>query len=129
VFIPHTTALGTPHWWLAAHGYTNQAFELEELTDEDGDGLQAWQEWIAGTVPTNPGSVFGITGFSSPAGADGIVVHWQSMTDCVYSVSLNTCPTGDFTEIRGNIRFPQNCYTDTVHESAQKMYYRIGVGR
>jgi hypothetical protein len=128
-FAPYTTAMGTPHYWLAAHGYTNQAFELEELTDEDGDGMQAWQEWIAGTVPTDPGSFFRITALSSRRSDEGIVIHWDSRTGCVYSVLWQIGMTGEFNEIQGDILFPQNCYTDTVHAAEEKLYYRIGVRR
>ena len=55
-FAPDLTTKGTPHWWLASYGLTNN-FETEDTSDADGDGHQAWQEFITGTVPTNKLSV------------------------------------------------------------------------
>jgi len=51
-FAATTAALGTPHWWLAQYGWT-QNFDTVEAADQDGDGLFTWQEYIAGTCPTN----------------------------------------------------------------------------
>lgn len=50
--------LGTPEPWLIQYGLTNATPAAEELTDADGDGMFAWQEYVAGTVPTNRASVF-----------------------------------------------------------------------
>jgi hypothetical protein len=53
-----TTNTGTPHWWLAQYGLsTNDAGALYE----DGDGMPAWKEYIAGTDPTNKLSVLQVT--------------------------------------------------------------------
>jgi len=51
-FVATTTTKGTPHWWLADHGWT-QDFEAVDNSDTDGDDLLAWQEFAAHTVPTN----------------------------------------------------------------------------
>ena len=55
--------LGTPEWWLAAHGLTNNGdtFAEAESLDGDNDGMEAWEEWICDTIPTNGGSVLQIT--------------------------------------------------------------------
>jgi hypothetical protein len=46
-----TTNTGTPHWWLAQYGLMN--FEVDAISDPDGDGLPTWQEYLLGTCPTN----------------------------------------------------------------------------
>ncbi len=46
-------ARGTPQWWLAQYGWTND-FTGAELGDQDGDGVATWREFLAGTNPTNP---------------------------------------------------------------------------
>ncbi|MGQ9662729.1 MAG: hypothetical protein ACUVWX_10415 [Kiritimatiellia bacterium] len=51
------TSHGTPYPWLHQYGYTNN-YEYWDVQDEDGDGLETWQEYIAGTDPTNSWSVF-----------------------------------------------------------------------
>ena len=68
-------ALGTPLAWLAGHGWTNDV-DQAELSDTDGDGLAAWQEYIAGTVPTNRASRFTVSVDPRP-GAMDVVVETQ----------------------------------------------------
>ncbi|MEI6972187.1 MAG: hypothetical protein WCL44_11820, partial [bacterium] len=51
------TSNGTPHAWLQLHGYTNN-YDDADWSDEDKDRSFAWQEYQAGTVPTNDRSVF-----------------------------------------------------------------------
>ena len=50
---------GTPHAWLAQHGLATN--ETGELYDE-GDGVPAWQEYVADTDPTSTASCFRIRG-------------------------------------------------------------------
>ncbi len=60
-FDAYRTVHDVPKWWLAQYGWTND-FEAAALTDHDGDGMAAWQEYYAGTDPTNPASVFKLIG-------------------------------------------------------------------
>lgn len=45
--------------------------------DADGDGVPNWQEYLAGTDPTNPNSVFKFSsaGFSTN-GTPGVALNW-----------------------------------------------------
>ena len=52
-------ALGTPHEWLTAHGWTSN-FDVVEADDIDLDGMATWEEYIAGTIPTSSVSRFEI---------------------------------------------------------------------
>ena len=57
-FAPQVTQnTGTPHWWLAENGLTNQSFEIEATLDSDREGFPSGQEYIAGTCPTDAASV------------------------------------------------------------------------
>jgi hypothetical protein len=48
-----------PHLWLDEYGLvSNGDYESAVSDDTDGDGYTAWQEYVAGTVPTNAESVF-----------------------------------------------------------------------
>ena len=51
-FAATLAARGTPHWWLAQWGWTNN-FDVVESLDQDGDGLFTWEEYPPNTCPTN----------------------------------------------------------------------------
>ena len=57
---PTTTTNGTPVSWLASY-YPSTDPDVADWSDTDGDGMYAWQEYQAGTVPTDVNSVFKIT--------------------------------------------------------------------
>jgi formylglycine-generating enzyme required for sulfatase activity len=61
--LPH----GTPLEWLAQYGLTNNLVRAE-LLDLDGDGSAMWEEYWAGTNPTNAASVLALSGQFLPAG-------------------------------------------------------------
>ena len=44
---------GTPEWWMAQYGLTNN-FAVDELADPDNDGFTTRQEYLGGTDPNNP---------------------------------------------------------------------------
>jgi hypothetical protein len=76
LFAPDQTEQGTPLWWLAAHGLAPNADAAGE--DQDGDGMSNWQEYVAGTDPTNEASYLRL---SLPAGSPGgsVEMSFQSV--------------------------------------------------
>jgi hypothetical protein len=72
------TAQGTPYAWLAQFGITSNQ-ETLDLTDIDGDGALTWEEYVAGTDPTNPDSAFGILGIEFVGGLPQL--RWFGTTD------------------------------------------------
>jgi hypothetical protein len=123
----------TPEWWLAGYGWTN-AFNAAATNDSDRDGMLAWQEYGAGTDPTNPASYLGIVAISNAAlsGLPGTLVRWQSVTGRFYRVgretNLLTSPLFQFT-VRSNVPAtpPFNTVTDTNVTGKGTYFYRIGV--
>ena len=57
-YYPYTTN-GTPYVWLNRYGLTNE-YATADGTDDDHDGMTAWQEYQAGTDPADSNSVFRI---------------------------------------------------------------------
>jgi len=56
-FTANLAASNTPEWWLAAsHPEWTNNFDFHATNDFDNDWLFAWQEFIAGTLATNPDS-------------------------------------------------------------------------
>lgn len=79
---------GTPQSWLVSHGLTNASLDIDETNDTDGDGLPNWQEWVAGTDPTNDASTLRMSD-PSPT-TEGILLQWPSVPGKTYSLLRST---------------------------------------
>lgn len=117
---------GTPEWWLASHELTNETWDVEAMADHDGDGMTTWQEWIAGTTPTNSQSVFVAEG-NVDAQTSEHVLTWPSQTGRTYSVRWSDNLQSGFTEIAGDIPAtpPVNVFTDTVQRTSGLLLYDV----
>ena len=60
-----TTPVPVPHRWLDTYpallSEAGNDYEAAALADSDGDGFEAWREFVAGTDPTDPDDVFRAT--------------------------------------------------------------------
>ncbi len=116
---------GMPDWWETTH-FTN-GIAAAATADADGDGMNNWQEWVAGTQPTNAGSIF-----AADIGATNTVgrtVTWFSTSNRNYAVYWSSNLLAGFGPLATNLTPtpPLNMYTDTVHNAEWLLYYRIGV--
>ena len=100
-----------------------------DFSDADRDGMNNWQEWRAGTVPSDATSVLRLL---SPeiAGSD-VIVSWSSVVGRKYrlerSSDLSAHPafvtlTSDLAGLAG-----VTTYVDTNAASAGVFFYRVGV--
>jgi hypothetical protein len=69
------TPHGVPYSWLNAAGITNDQDQVEN-NDPDNDGMATWQEYYAGTDPTNAGSAFKIVALGGNGG-----ITWYGTTN------------------------------------------------
>jgi hypothetical protein len=113
---------GTPYLWLAQYGLTN--FSTDSFADQDMDGLSAWQEYIAGTGPTNAQSNLSL---SLQQTASQKMLQWASVSGRVYSVYWTTNLLNSFQPLETNIVWPQNSWTNGIHETQAGGFYRIKV--
>ena len=129
VFGENLAAQGTPEWWLADYGWTND-FDAAALADQDGDGHRTWEEYIAGTVPTNRGSVlkvlYGSGGVFSP-----YIIRWFSATARVYKVECSTNALDGFQLLGTASNLPatpnENVYTNNDLLNGPWLFYRVNV--
>ncbi|MBT8043135.1 MAG: hypothetical protein KJN98_08185, partial [Pontiella sp.] len=108
----------TPYWWLAQYNLNN--FGVDAEADPDGDHLKTWQEYIAGTDPTNAASCF--KAVLDPSDT----VSWDSVSGRVYSVHWSTNLVEGFLPMATNVLYPQSSYTNT-NPAADAIFYQLEV--
>ena len=115
--------------WLQQYGLSINT--NTDTADADGDGLNNWQEWRAGTSPTNALSVLKMASATPTNNPPGLVVSWQSVSGITYflqsGTNLGAQPA--FSTIQSNIvgQAGTTTYTDTTATNGGPYYYRVGV--
>lgn len=122
-----TTGPMTFHAWLQYYGLPTDG--SADYIDSDGDGANNWQEWVAGTNPTNFQSAFRVLSTSSSEA--GVTLSWQSVTDREYYVERADGIGGQvsFVTVATNIVGLTNAtsYVDTNASGRGPFFYRVGV--
>lgn len=101
-----------------------------DFADPDGDGMNNWQEWIAGTNPTNALSVLALL---PPAFTNsvGVTVTWQSVTNQTYYLQRATDPGASpaFSSIGSNIvgQTGFTTFLDSTATNSNTYFYRVGI--
>jgi hypothetical protein len=113
--------------WLQQFGLPTDG--SADFTDPDGDGMSNWQEWIAGTDPTDPLS--NLTLRSLSVAAPRITVTWSSVPGRSYFVgrSSDLALPGPFLTIATNIlaRTNTTSFIDTNAVGSGPFFYRVAV--
>jgi hypothetical protein len=115
--------------WLQGYGLSTAASDL--YADSDNDGMNNWQEWMAGTNPTNAASVLQLQ--PPQVTPPKVLLRWSSDTNHAYFVqrAMSLKVPLSFTTLSGNIQgLPSStAYTDTTAvPSKGPVFYRIGTG-
>ena len=115
--------------WLQHYGLPTDG--SADYADPDGDGMNNWQEWIAGTNPTNAASVLRMT--SAAPAASGITVSWTSVSGRSYTLerSSNLGVAPAFSAVQSGLADPGGIltYTDTNAVGPGPFFYRVRVGQ
>jgi len=124
------TVNGTPYAWLDSHGITND-YELADLDDPDGDGALTWEEYLAGTDPTNGASVFQI--MTARIGIDGdFELVWYGTTNSGVTTEFvvyrcTNLISGAWEPVSTNTRSATGTNTWNGSGSLGAAFFRIGM--
>lgn len=124
------SAYGVPVWWLSQYGLLPahlSAADVEGL-DQDNDGLSTWQEYIAGTNPTNASSHLFASSFAGLPAAHSFVIQWASVSNRHYLIEEAPAVQGPYSALSGTITAvpPVNAFTNSFSPATTR-FYRIRV--
>ncbi|HYG36579.1 MAG TPA: choice-of-anchor Q domain-containing protein, partial [Clostridia bacterium] len=110
-----------------------QQFDLPLLSstdkaDTDEDGMNNWQEWVCGTIPTNAQSVLKLSG--SECVSTGVKISWPSVLNRSYVVERCTNLTvAPFAPVSDSLVGTSETlsFTDTNRADAGACVYRLKV--
>lgn len=98
-----------------------------DYADSDGDGMTNWDEWRAGTVPTNAASALRL--LTPRWGVAGLAVSWQSVTNRSYYLQRAVDLGGQqsFSTLQSNLvgHTGVTTYSDTTAVGVGPYFYRV----
>jgi Zn-dependent metalloprotease len=102
-----------------------------DYIDSDNDGMSNWEEWMAGTVPTNPLSFLQIESLTPESESGGFRIRWQSVPEKYYWVGSceNLTEPIFFTPFVSNVlgQAESTMVLDARPATNGSRFYRIGV--
>jgi hypothetical protein len=117
-----------PYAWAQQYGLLTDG--SADFSDPDGDGMNNWEEWLAGLDPTNPASVLVLLRPVTANNSNGITLTWRSVSTRTYSLERTTDLSGSagFVTIEG-VRGQNGTttVTDFTATNAGPYFYRVRV--
>jgi hypothetical protein len=129
-FLPIRTTGGVPFAWYWSHNLQPSGSELDGV-DSDGDGYTNRDEYISGTDPSDPVSVFRITDLN--IGANGFVkLKWVGAANAAlmhyeieFSTSLGTTSWTKLGELESSSPTPEWTATRPELVGATRVFFRV----
>ncbi len=116
-----------PDYW--ENDYYGSRTNADVSADTDGDDHSSWEEFIAGTVPTNGNSVLAIVS-NNVVASSNMVVQWTSVDGKQYALLWATNLLNEFAVVSSNIAAtaPENVYTDVI-QNVSIFFYQVRVNQ
>jgi hypothetical protein len=115
--------------WLQYYGFPLDG--SADYADPDGDGMNNWQEWVAGTDPTNALSVLKMLSAVPSSDLSSATISWQSVSNRTYFLERSSaCTPLSFTTLASGLvgQDGSTSFTDTNNMPANgPFFYRVGV--
>jgi len=111
--------------WLQQYGFPTDG--SADHTDPDTDGMNNWQEWRAGTIPTDSTSLLQM--LMPMVDVSGTTLTWQSQTNVTYFLQRSSSLSTPFSTIQSNIvgQVGTTSCADTNAAASGSFFYRVGV--
>jgi hypothetical protein len=113
--------------WLQQYGLPTDG--SADYADSDADGHHNWQEWIAGTNPTN--AVSALRMLSATGAVSAVTVTWSSVTDRTYTLeratNLGAAPAFSVVQSKLTGLPGTTSFTDTNVLGSAPRFYRVRV--
>jgi hypothetical protein len=113
--------------WLQQYGLPTDG--SADYADTDHDGMNNWQEWTAGTNPTNAASVLRLQ--APVINPPGLLLCWSSVTNHAYFVERATNLANQAVFMLLQAQIPglplSTSFTDTNPPPSGRAFYRVGV--
>jgi hypothetical protein len=111
-------------WKLQFFGSLTDINSLDSA-DPDGDGVQNWMEYLAGTNPTDGNSKLQFTG--TERHQNQTLLYWLTALGKAYEVQWSATPSGGVWNVLGTVsgNGTETIYTDSAADTAR--YYRLRV--
>jgi hypothetical protein len=121
-------SLTSDEWKTAFFGSITNALAADDA-DPDGDGAPNWQEYLAGTNPTNSRSVLQFSGATlNAAGLNGIGINWLTAPGKVYVLESSPAVQGAaWSAVHTNTGDGNACEWFISNYSGSPRFYKIRV--
>lgn len=120
-----------PENWLIRYYPNTNDYNAAAISDTDADNMDAWEEYVAGTDPTDSSSFLKLLiDPSSVAGGEGPVFRWIGAPHRTYRIGWTDDLRSLFTLLPVDIPsdYPaMNVYTNPVQFENDGLYYRLQV--
>ena len=105
---------------------TNAA--AQDNADPDGDGIPNWQEYLAGTSPTNAASVFNFSTTGRGAGTQNLNLSWQTVPGRTYILESSPAVGGtNWTPVGTNVGDGNAFQVFLTNHAGIASFYRIRI--